>query len=92
MFFDIFDWCMEHIIGPFVLILMLCFCGLLVLAIFNIPSCIRQEKEEEQRIEACYKQKPRTEECEYILWKYELEKNKPTHTTTAVPVFMPVIR
>lgn len=91
-FYDIFEWLMEHIIGPFFVFLLLCFCAFLVFVIFNIPSCIKEEKEKEQKIEACFKQKPRTEECEYILWQYELEKKKPTHTTTAVPVFMPVVR
>ena len=91
-FSDVFDWCMVHIIGPFFLILMLCFCALLMVGLFCIPSCIMKEKEQEQRIEFCYKQKPRTEECEYVLWKYELEKKQPRHTTTAVPVVMPIVR
>lgn len=45
---------------------------LLFLAVDNqITKDINASKEYEQRLEECFKQEPRTKDCEFVLWKYE---------------------
>lgn len=85
------DFIIEKIFLPFgaiVLFLFVCFC---VLGIFCIPSCIEQDKRERQQIKECFMQEPRTKECEYILWNYELKQNTPKNNTRVMPMPM-VIR
>lgn len=36
-----------------------------------ISDNINKSKEYEQRLEECFKQEPRTKDCEFVLWKYE---------------------
>lgn len=89
---DIFEFVMEYILTPFVCVILVGFVLMCIVGVFMIPSCIKHDKEQERQIEECYMQKPRTEECEFLLWKYELKQKQPRHTTTAVPVIMPVVR
>lgn len=50
----------------------LLFIILLFLAVDNqITKDINVSKEYERRIEKCFKQEPRTKDCEFVLWKYE---------------------
>lgn len=50
----------------------LLFVILLFLAVDNqITKDINVSKEYEQKLEYCFKQEPRTKDCEFILWKYE---------------------
>lgn len=51
-------------------VLLLILIALIILAV--IKGCIK----EEQQIHDCYIQKPKTKECEYILWKEELRASK----------------
>lgn len=44
------------------------------------------EANTQERLEICYKQEPRTKDCEFFLWKYE---NRQKTSTVAVPVFIP---
>lgn len=45
---------------------------LLFLAVDNqITKDINKSKEYEQRLEECFKQEPRTKDCEFVLWKHE---------------------
>lgn len=60
-----------------------------VCGIIAIPSCIKKEQEEKQRVEACFMQEPRTKECEFVLWQHELKMKKPGSRTTVMP--MPVV-
>lgn len=88
---DVMIFIVEKIITPFfiiTIILFICFC---VLGIFFIPSCIEQDKRERQQIKECFMQEPRTKECEYILWNYELKRNTPKNNTRVMPTPM-VIR
>lgn len=90
--YDIFEFVMEYVVMPFFCLVMICFIGFCIISLFYIPSCIKHEKEQQKQIEECYMQKPRTDDCEFLLWKYELSKKQPRHTTTAVPVIMPMVR
>lgn len=79
------DFIIEKVFIPFAaifIILFVCFC---VVGVFCIPSCIEQEKRYQQQIKECFMQEPRTKECEYILWKYELKQNKPKYNPTLMP-------
>ena len=90
-FDDIFEFVMERILGPFMVVLIVLFIGFCCVGVFFIPSCIREDREREKQIEECYKQEPRTKDCEYLLWKYELKQRQPRNTTTAVPVIVPMV-
>lgn len=44
---------------------------LLFLAVDNqITKNINATKQYEQRLEECFKQEPRTKDCEFVLWKH----------------------
>ena len=83
---DIMEFIMLKIIMPILVFGSLIF---LIIGICVIPSCIKQDINEKQEVERCFMQEPRTKECEYILWKYELKMKKPTSRTTVMP--MPVV-
>lgn len=85
---DIFEFIMEYIVTPFMCVLMVGIVLFCVIGVFCIPSCIKQDIEEKRQIEECFKQEPRTKECEFILWKHELEMRKPknTHSTMVIPM------
>lgn len=36
-----------------------------------ISDNINNNKQYEQRLEYCFKQEPRTKDCEFVLWKHE---------------------
>ena len=36
-----------------------------------ISDNIKASKEYEQMLEECFKQEPRTKDCEFVLWRYE---------------------
>lgn len=63
---------------------------IVVAGILAIPSCIKEEQEEKQRVEACFMQEPRTKECEFVLWQHELKMKKPNSRTTVMPMPMVV--
>ena len=92
MIVNIFDFVMEYIVGPFMICLLIGFVGLCIVGLFLIPSCIKEEQEQERQLEECFKQEPRTKDCEYMIWQYEIKNSKPKHTTIAVPVVMPIVR
>lgn len=86
---DIFEFVMEYIVAPFMCVLIVGFVGLCVVGLFCIPSCIKEDKARQEQIKECFMQEPRTKECEYLLWQYELKKKEPKNRTTVMP--MPVI-
>ena len=47
----------------------------LILTALMILGVIKSCVDEEQQIHDCYIQEPKTKECEYILWKEELDDN-----------------
>lgn len=83
---DIIEFIMLKILLP---VLVFGILSIVVGGIFLIPSCIKEEQEEKQRVEACFMQEPRTKECEFVLWQHELKMKKPESRTTVMP--MPVV-
>lgn len=60
--------------------------GLFVAAcVVLLIGCVICEAKNQHQIEICYKQEPRTKDCEFLLWKYE---NREKTSTVAVPVFI----
>lgn len=83
---DIIEFILLKILFPIFVFGILIF---VIGGIFTIPSCIKEEQEEKQRVEACFMQEPRTKECEFVLWQHELNMKKPESRTTVMP--MPVV-
>lgn len=44
--------------------------------IYYITGGAEKDRQEKQEIHDCFVQEPRTKECEYILWQYELKNTK----------------
>ena len=44
--------------------------------IYCITGGAEKDRQEKQEIHDCFIQEPRTKECEYILWQYELKNTK----------------
>ena len=86
---DIADFIMEYILTPFICVAIVGFVGLCVVGLFCIPSCIMKDRAEQEQIKECFMQEPRTKECEYILWRYELKEKEPKHHTAVMP--MPIV-
>lgn len=85
---DILEFIMLKILFP-VLVFGLLF--ILIAGILSIPSCIKEEQEEKQRVETCFMQEPRTKECEFVLWQHELKMKKPNSQATVMPMPMSVV-
>lgn len=85
---DIIDFVMEKIVIPVVVFGIL---FVIVGGIFAFPFYLKQEEEEKQMVESCFMQDPRTKECEFVLWQYELEKKESNTRSTVMPMPM-VIR
>lgn len=85
---DIIDYIMRYIVSPFMCVLMVGVVLFCIMGVLCIPSCIKQDIEEKNKIEECFMQEPRTKECEFTLWKYELKMGNPkkTRSTTFVPM------
>ena len=86
---DIIYFIMEYIVAPFAMLIVVGLIAFCIIGVFFIPSCIKHDQEVQKKIEECFMQEPRTKECEYILWQYELKKKEPKHNTTVMP--MPMI-
>ena len=65
---------------------------LIVSIIIGIPLMIIDIRETQRQVEECFMQQVKTKECEYILWKYELDKKEPKHSTTVMPMPMVIHR
>lgn len=79
---DIVDFIFEKV-AP---ILFIGFIGFCIFIICCIPSCIKRDIEQENQVKECFMQDVKTKECEYILWKYELKKKEPKHSTAVIPM------
>ena len=91
MFDDILEFVMDYIFTPFMCVATVLVVATCIVGLFYIPSCIKQENEQQRQVEECFMQEQRTKECEYILWKYELNKKEPKHHPTVMPMPIPMI-
>lgn len=61
---------MANIIEAVIVIIVVTILGFLAIDKV-ISDNINKSKEYEQRLECCFKEEPRTKDCEFVLWKHE---------------------
>lgn len=62
--------------------------GVLYFIYCAIGGC-EADRRKEEALQECFMQEPRTKDCEYMIWKYEIEHAKPKNSSSFVP--MPII-
>lgn len=60
----------------FIFLLGILFILLIFVSLYYFSGCYAADKAKEKEVKECFMQEPKTKECEYILWKYELDKTK----------------
>lgn len=63
-------------------VIIICFS---VLSLLGITDCGTKK---EEAVRECYMQNPRTADCEYMVWKYEVDHAKPQKNITPMPIFI----
>lgn len=61
---------MANIIEAVIVIIVVTILGFLAIDKV-ISDNINKSKEYEKRLEYCFKEEPRTKDCEFVLWKHE---------------------
>jgi hypothetical protein len=61
---------MANIIEAVIVIIVVTILGFLAIDKV-ISDNINKSKEYEKRLEECFKQEPRTKDCEFVLWRHE---------------------
>ena len=83
-FFDDFFFLVKKLLTAICAVVFVIIICSSVLSLLGITDCTKKE----EALRECYMQNPRTADCEYMVWKYEVDHAKPKKNITPMPIFI----